>query len=305
MNELAKGIRARVFIYIDDLVITSDTADEHLQDVDEVLGKIEGIGMKLKASKCLFAQPEVKFLGFVLSEKGIRPNPDKTFAIDNYPTPKDLNEVRAFIGMTSFFRRFIPKYAQVAAPLTDLTKKDTPFLWSEKCEEAFQNLKRAITTLGKPYVIETDASGLGVGAGEGHQEKVIAYASRTLNKHESRYPAIELEALGIIVALQKFKPYIDGAKCTIITDHSPLKKASTISSSKRNVVADDRPRALKEKINNAKDYHYEDYRIIGDILYRIPERRSKNLQIVLPEQSKFKTTIIKNIHELSPSLVTP
>uniref|UniRef100_A0A1I7XQE0 Reverse transcriptase domain-containing protein n=1 Tax=Heterorhabditis bacteriophora TaxID=37862 RepID=A0A1I7XQE0_HETBA len=199
MNELAKGSRARVFIYTDDLVIKSDTADEHLQDVDEVLGKIEAIRMKLKASKCLFAQPEVKFLGFVLSEKGIRPNSDKTFAIDNYPTPKDLNEVRAFIGMTSFFWRFIPNYAQVAAPLTDLTKKKPCFFGVRSLKKHSKKLKTAPILsplqLGRPYVIETDASGLGVGAalkqGEGDQEKVIAYASRTLNKHESRCPAIE------------------------------------------------------------------------------------------------------------------
>ncbi|CAJ0606315.1 unnamed protein product [Cylicocyclus nassatus] len=137
--------------------------------------------------------------------------------------------------MCSFFRRFIHNFATIAAPLTALTKKNTPFDWTSQCEEAMKYLKKALTTapilaaprLGKPFTIETDSSAKGV-AGILKQEqdglqRVIAYASRTLNKHEARYPAIELEALGLVYAVQKFRPYIDGAKCTVITDHAPLK----------------------------------------------------------------------------------
>ncbi|CAJ0599415.1 unnamed protein product [Cylicocyclus nassatus] len=172
---------------------------------------------------------------FVLSKDGIKPNPEKTKAIDDYPTPKNPTEIKAFLGMCSFFRRFVHNFAAIAAPLTGLTKKDTPFIWTIECENAMKRLKEALTTapilvaprLGLPFVIETDSSGKAV-AGVLKQEqdndlKVIAYASRTLNVHESRYPAIELEALGVVFAVQKFRPYIDGAKCTVITDHAPLK----------------------------------------------------------------------------------
>ncbi|CAJ0596627.1 unnamed protein product [Cylicocyclus nassatus] len=235
MDEFKKHLRARVFIYIDDLIITSETPDEHLNDIDEVLTKIEQIGMKLKASKCEFAQKEIKFLGFVLSKEGIRPNPEKTRAIDDYPTPKNPTDIKAFLGMCSFFRRFVHNFAAIASPLTALTKKDAPFIWTPECENAMQQLKQVLTTapilvaprLGLPFVIETDSSGKAV-AGVLKQEqdnelRIIAYASRTLNSHESRYPAIELEALGVVFAVQKFRPYIDGAKCTVITDHAPLK----------------------------------------------------------------------------------
>ncbi|EYC08294.1 hypothetical protein Y032_0067g95 [Ancylostoma ceylanicum] len=235
MDDFKKYLRARVFIYVDDLIITSETPDDHLIDIDEVLGKIELIGMKLKATKCEFAKEEITFLGFVLSKDGIRPNPEKTRAIEYYPTPQNATDVKSFLGMCSFFRRFINNFANIAAPLTALTKKDTPFLWTPECEEASRKLKRALTSapilaaprLGKPFIIETDSSSKGV-AGILKQEqddavRVIAYASRTLNKHKARYPAIELEALGLVYAVQKFRPYIDGAKCTVITDHAPLK----------------------------------------------------------------------------------
>ncbi|KHJ78363.1 reverse transcriptase, partial [Oesophagostomum dentatum] len=197
MDDFKKYLRARVFIYIDDLIITSETAEQHLEDIDEVLAKIELIGMKLKASKCEFARDEITFLGFVLSKDGIRPNPDKTKAIDAYPTPKNVTDIKSFLGMCSFFRRFIHNFAHIASPLTALTKKDTPFKWTSECEEAMQKLKKALTTapilaaprLGKPFIIETDSSGKGI-AGVLKQEqedmiRIIAYASRTLNKHEA------------------------------------------------------------------------------------------------------------------------
>lgn len=235
MDDFKKHLRARVFIYIDDLIITSETADDHLRDIDEVLTKIRDIGMKLKATKCEFARKEIKFLGFILSKDGIRPNPEKTRAIDAFPTPRTTTDVKAFIGMCSFFRRFIHQFASIAAPITALTKKDTPFEWTKECEDAMNTLKKALTSapilsaprLGRPFIIETDSSGKGTAAvmkqeQEG-QERIIAYASRTLTKHESRYPAIELEALGLVFAVGKFRPYIDGARTTIITDHAPLK----------------------------------------------------------------------------------
>ncbi|CAJ0606598.1 unnamed protein product [Cylicocyclus nassatus] len=191
--------------------------------------------MKLKAAKCEFARDKIRFLGFVLSKDGIQPDPEKTKAIDKYPTPTNVTEVRAFMGMCSFFRRFIPSFANIATPLCQLLKKDTPFRWTPECEIAFLRLKEALTSapilvaprLGTPFIIETDSSGKAL-AGVLKQEqngdiKIIAYASRTLNPHESRYPAIELEALGLVYAVQQFRPYIDGARCTIITDHAPLK----------------------------------------------------------------------------------
>ncbi|EGT47349.1 hypothetical protein CAEBREN_15307 [Caenorhabditis brenneri] len=238
MNNLIKEMRARIFVYIDDMVLTSENAVQHLKDVEEVLDKIEKIGMKLRPEKCKFALPEIKFLGFVISKSGIHPNPEKTRAIDEYPTPRTVKEVRAFIGMASFYRRFIANFSKIAAPIMELTKKDKPFEWTTECQDAMTELKKALTTnpilmapkLGKPFQIEVDSSGKGVGAvlmqaqdTEGKDKRVIAYASRVYTGAEQKYPAIELEALGLTYAVQQFRPYIDGAKTLIITDHSPLK----------------------------------------------------------------------------------
>lgn len=170
MDDFRKRLRAQVFIYIDDLIITSETPVDHLTDIDEVLGKIEQIGMKLKASKCEFARKEVRFLGYVLSKDGIRPNPDKTKAMDSSPTPTSVNDVKAFLGMCSFFRRFVFDFARLAAPLSNLLKKDTPFHWLAECEHSMLTLKKALTTapvlvapkLGQPFIIETDSSSKGM-----------------------------------------------------------------------------------------------------------------------------------------------
>ncbi|KAL6728867.1 hypothetical protein Aduo_010600 [Ancylostoma duodenale] len=377
MDNFKKHLRARVFIYIDDLIITSETPEEHLVDIDEVLTKIEQIGMKLKASKCEFAREGIKFLGFILSKDGIKPNPEKTKAIDEYPTPKNTTDIKAFLGMCSFFRRFVHNFASIASPLTALTKKDTPFIWTPECETAMILLKQALTTapilvaprLGSPFVIETDSSGKAV-AGVLKQEqddllRVIAYASRTLTIHESRYPAIELEALGLVYAVQKFRPYIDGAKCTVITDHAPLKALLhrkdltgrlakyqivlqefdiiiTYRPGKANVVCDTlsrhppnvnavrnagesptdpHPSLCLESIRREQDecpwiVSYKDalendepspeianYIILNSILYKLPERLYQDPQIVLPENSKIKHELIKQVHESNFALI--
>ncbi|KHJ91417.1 hypothetical protein OESDEN_08721 [Oesophagostomum dentatum] len=157
--------------------------------------------------------------------------------------------------MCSFFRRFIRNFVLIASPLSNLAKKDIPFEWTSECDTAMIQLKQALTTahilvaprLGLPFITETDSSGKAAAdvLKQEQQEllRVIAYASRTLTIHESRYLAIELEALGIIFAVQKFRPYIDDAKCTVITDHAPLKallhrKDLTGSPGQANVVCD-------------------------------------------------------------------
>ncbi|VDO46659.1 unnamed protein product [Heligmosomoides polygyrus] len=146
-----------------------------------------------------------------------------------------MTDIKASIGMCSFFQRFIHNFLSIAASITALTKKDTPFVWTQECEDVTKTEKKDLTSapifsaprLGRPFVIETDSSSKGTAAvlkqEQDGQQRVIAYASRTLSKHESRYPAIELEALGLVFAVEKFRPYIDGAKTTIITDHAPLK----------------------------------------------------------------------------------
>uniref|UniRef100_A0A8R1I4Q2 RNA-directed DNA polymerase n=2 Tax=Caenorhabditis japonica TaxID=281687 RepID=A0A8R1I4Q2_CAEJA len=238
MNLLIKEVKARIFIYIDDVIITSKDAKEHLKDIDEVLGKIEGIGMKLKVDKCSFAVNQITFLGFIVSKDGLKPDPKKTRAVSEFPIPRTVKDVRAFLGTASFYRRFVNNFSKIAAPIIELTKKEEPFVWTEERQKSFQALKDALTSepvlvaprLGKPFIIEVDASGKGVGAvlyqaqdEEGKDLRVVSYASRVYNAYEKNYPAIELEACGLVFAVKTFRPYIDGARTTIVTDHSPLK----------------------------------------------------------------------------------
>ncbi|EYC34079.1 hypothetical protein Y032_0001g233 [Ancylostoma ceylanicum] len=351
MDNFKKHLRARVFIYIDDLIITSETPEEHLADIDEVLTKIEQIGMELKASKCEFARKEIKSLGFILSKDGIKPNPEKTKAIDEYPTPKNPTDIKAFLGMCSFFRRFVHNFASIASPLTALTKKDTPFIWALECETAMNLLKQALTTapilvaprLGSPFVIETDSSGEAA-AGVLKQEqddllRVIAYASRTLTVHESRYPAIVLEALGLVsrsiksptpskrpdrktIKISNGSPRIRHchhvptrkSKCCLRHSLTPPPDVNALTTTDGN-PSNRRPSLNLESIRKEQDecpwiVSYKDaleneepnpevanYILLNGIQYKLPERVSQDPQIVLPENSKIKHELIKQVHE--------
>ena len=188
--------------------------------------------MKLHSKKCHFAQPEVVYLGHVISSKGIRPDLGKVRAVENFPIPTSVKEVKRFLGMASYYRRFVPNFAKSATPLHSLTRQDVPFLWTRKCEESFQKLKDCLISppvlaypkFDLPFTLHTDASGDGLGAvleqEDNGQFHPIAYASRTVSKHEKNYGITELEALGVVKAVKHFRPYLFGHRCT---DHSLLR----------------------------------------------------------------------------------
>lgn len=236
-NSLIRELKACCFAYIDDIIVASNSVDEHLGDLDEVLNRILNFGMKLTPDKCSFFQTEVKYLGVLISKNGSRPNPQKVASIVEISTPSNPKAVKSFLGAASYFRRFIPRFAEVSAPLNALLVKNVPFVWKPEHEQAFSNLKQALIqapllvppTLGLPYVIHTDASTTGIGAcllqrkTDTGNEHPIAYGSRALNKHEKNYAIIELEALAVVFALKLFHPYVACAKITVVTDHAPLK----------------------------------------------------------------------------------
>ena len=177
----------------------------------------------------------MSYLGHVITPDGIKPDPGKTDKITRYPTPTNVGEVRSFLGLASYYRRFIPGFSQIAAPLHTLLKKGIEFYWSVECEQAFQNLKQKLTTAPilsypqfskeRPSILETDASGKGLGAVLAQQQddsKVhpIAFASRALNNHEKNYGISEMETLAVVWAAKLFRPYLLGHSCEVITDHS-------------------------------------------------------------------------------------
>ena len=222
------------FVYIDDVFVVASTFEEHLERLREVFERLRHASLRLKPKKCLLLRDEVPYLGHVVSCAGIKPDPAKIKQVRLYPVPTDATKVRQFLGLASYYRRFIPDFAKIAHPMHALTKKNAVFEWTADCGVAFNELKERLVTapvLSHPcfgpdeeFVLETDASGVGLGAilsqiQEG-QLHPIAYASRTLDCHERNYGISELETLGLIWAVKHFRPYILGHHTTVYTDHA-------------------------------------------------------------------------------------
>ncbi|GFX46466.1 retrovirus-related Pol polyprotein from transposon 297 [Trichonephila clavipes] len=220
--------------YLDDIIVFSETFEDHLIRLRFVLKCLQEAVIKLNSKKCLFAAQEVKILGHLVSSNGVRPDPDKIKAVRNFPTPKNIHDIRSFLGLCSYFRRFIKGFCYLAEPLQSLLKSGVEFHWGPEEVEAFHSLKKALTSdpvLGMyderaSTEIHTDASGYGIGAVlvqiQNNVEKVIAYASRTLTKAEKNYSTTERECLAIVWATNKFRPYIFGKHFTVVTDHHSL-----------------------------------------------------------------------------------
>jgi hypothetical protein len=183
-----------VFLYLDDLVIYSDSFDEHLYHLEEVFTRLRNAGLTVNPSKVKFATTQFSFLGHIISSSGVSVDPDRTKSIRDFPTPRDVKGIARFIGMVSFFHKFIPHFAERASPFNLLRKKDTPFVWGSEQQYAFQDLKLAIINppvlcmadFSRRFILQTDASSLAVAAVllqefEGERQP-IAFASRTLSQ---------------------------------------------------------------------------------------------------------------------------
>ena len=221
--------------YIDDIIIFSETLAAHLQDLRQLFTALKAANLKLSPKKCVLGTAKVHYLGHVVSREGVQPDPSKIKAVKEYPQPKNVAELRRFLGLAQYYHRFIRNFSHVAAPLFSLLKKGASYDFNEECQEAFKQLKEALTTapvlahpdLDRTFIIECDASSAGYGAcliqpdGAGN-ERVIAYASRALTPTQRRWTATELEAGALIYALETFRTYVMGRKTIVRTDHSPL-----------------------------------------------------------------------------------
>ena len=222
-------------MYLDDVLVLGKTLQEHLENLEAVLNRLCAAGLRLKPEKCNLARDEVEYLGYRVSAEGISTDPKKVLAVQNFPVPKDVRELCSFLGLLSYYRRFIPSFSVVASPLFTLTRKDTPFIWTEDCQLSFDKLKTTLTDATvlafpdfKDFLLETDASGEGLGAvlsqkQPNGQTRPIAYASRTLQAHECNYGSTELEGLAVVWAIKHFRQYLYGHRCHVFTDHKALK----------------------------------------------------------------------------------
>ncbi|WVZ49367.1 LOW QUALITY PROTEIN: hypothetical protein U9M48_000734, partial [Paspalum notatum var. saurae] len=227
MNELDKF----VVVFIDDILIYSKNEKEHEEHLRIVLTQLRKHKLYAKLSKCAFWLKEVDFLGHILSEKGVAVDPSKVKDVLNWKQPETVTEIRSFLGLAGYYRRFIKDFSKIAKPMTSLTKKNAKFVWGPKCEDGFRELKKLLTTapvlaqpdVTEPFDVYCDASSQGLGCVLMQEGRVIAYASRQLRKHEANYPTHDLELAAVVHALKIWRHYLLGNTCHIYTDHKSLK----------------------------------------------------------------------------------
>ncbi|WVZ50490.1 hypothetical protein U9M48_001736 [Paspalum notatum var. saurae] len=206
MNELDKF----VVVFIDDILVYSKSEEEHEEHLRTVLTRLREHQLYAKFSKCAFWLREVSFLGHILSEKGVAVDPSKVEDVLNWKQPETVTEIRSFLGLAGYYRRFIKDFSKTAKPMTSLTKKNAKYLWDPKCEEAFTSLKKSLTSapvlaqpdITKPFDVYCDASGNGLGCVLMQEGRVIVYASRQLRKHEANYATHDLELAAVVHALK-------------------------------------------------------------------------------------------------------
>jgi hypothetical protein len=233
MEELDKF----VVVFIDDILIYSTSAQEHEQHLRVVLEKLRAHKLYAKFSKCEFWLEKVAFLGHILTAEGVAVDPEKVEAVSNWQQPTNVSEIRSFLGLAGYYRRFIEGFSKIARPMTELLRKDKKFIWIESCEKSFQELKKRLTTapvltlpdIQKDFVIYCDASRQGLGRVLMQDGRVVAYASRQLKPHEQNYPTHDLELAAVVHALKIWRHYLIGNKCEIYTDHKSLKYIFTQS----------------------------------------------------------------------------
>ena len=240
MNKVLKGLSFAIS-YLDDIIIFSETPEEHLKHIKIVLKRLQDANLKMKKSKCSFFKKELHYLGHLLTTKGIKPQPEKVEAITNLKPPTSVKGVREFLGMVGYYRKFIPRFGDAALPLTQLTRKGIKFVWSDKCQIGFDYLRKALTKdpilkypdPSKRYVLFTDASDIAA-AGVLCQEypdcdgKItelpIAYLSTQFTEDQYKWSTIVKEGYAIYYCVKKWKPYLDDAEILLKSDAKSLEK---------------------------------------------------------------------------------
>ena len=222
-------------VYLDDIIIYSRNTEDHFKRLQEVLERLCTAGLKLKPSKCYLFQKSVHYLGHIISEHGVETDPQKVQCVKEWPIPTCTEDIQQFLGLATYYRKFVKNFAQIAAPLYRLSEKKKAWIWNEECEVAFDTSKKKLTSapilafpdFTEAFILDADASSCGLGAvlaqSTGGKEQVVAFASRTLTKAERRYCATRREMLALVWAIRHSRPYLYGKPFMVHTDHSSLK----------------------------------------------------------------------------------
>ena len=300
-----------VFTYLDDILIASNSVEEHKEHVSKVLKKLADTGLRLTPEKCCFAKTEIEYLGHTLTPEGVRPNNSKVKAIVEFPQPKDVSSLKRFLGVLNFYRKHIKDFAAVAMPLTALTRKDKTtgtavnFQWSAECDKAFSTLKQKLSTapllqppdMSKPFYVWSDASILGFGAvleqlDDQGQRHPIAYASRQTSEAEKKYAPTELEVAALVFAVESFEVYLLGNPFTVYTDHQALVSAFLIhlKSQTRGLLARWYLRLSKFLPQIKLDYKPGSANVVADCLSRAPVDSEHEVRVL---QVQGETTLVQ------------
>ena len=240
MDTILQGI-PNVLCYLDDILVTGDTDSNHLQNLRQVLARLHHHGVRLRQEKCRLFQDSVEYLGHSLSSEGVHTTNGKVQAVLDQPVPRNVSELRSFLGQINYYSKFVPDLSSILAPLHQLLRAGQRWDWTDACHAAFTAAKAKVTEAPMlahyDPTLAADASQYGVGAVISHTmadgtERPIAYASRTLNKAQRNYAQVEKEALSLVFGVSKFHQYLYGRKFTLITDHKPL---TTILGLKRGI----------------------------------------------------------------------
>ena len=220
--------------YLDDLIIYGPNFDTVLSKLERVLNCLQKANLQVNVKKCSFFKRQTRYLGHLISERGVQTDPDKTKVVREWPEPKNKKDVKRFLGFCSYYRRFVKNFAGVTKPLTCLTQAEVPFVWDEPCRSSFQKLKDVMTSapvlafpdLSKPFIVDCDASGHAIGAvlSQEHdgREHAVSYFSQTLSRQERNYCATRRELLAVLRSISHFHQYLYGKEFCLRTDHAAL-----------------------------------------------------------------------------------
>ena len=233
MDSILQGL-PHVCVYIDDILITGPTDEDHLKTLDEVLSRLEATGARLKREKCFFMKPHVEYLGHRISAEGLQPTDTKVKALKDAPVPRNVSQLKSFLGLLNYYGKFVPNLSTALAPLHLLLQKRVAWTWGPEQQHAFNQVKSALTSdrvlahydPSKKLILACDASPYGVGAVLSHKledgsERPIAFASRSLAPAEKKYSQLDKEGLAIVFGVKRFHQYLVGRHFTILSDHKP------------------------------------------------------------------------------------
>lgn len=289
-----------VVVYIDDLLVFSKNREDHLRHLEIVLSRLKAHQLYIGRAKCHFMASEIDFLGLIVSQQGIHVDPERIRAVQEWPRPKTVSDLRSFVGLLQYFRRFIKDFSSIAAPLTDLTRKHSGMhLWDEQCTSAFKDLKSRLTSApilvsprwDKQFNCHVDASQYAVGGtltqtDDDGQERVVAYYSKRLNDAEENYTSNDRELLGLVYFLKRFRCYLEGSTFEVITDNQVLSNFLTKKNLSRRET---RWLDLFAEFNLDKlTLKQGKIHVLGDALSRIPQEsefKISNVELssIIPE----------------------